>query len=301
MSNRILLVITVILTIVLIVVSSKLDTTFFNTKAVPNINVKDTLTDKIEKMNLEEYIIGVVAAEMPASFSMEALKAQAVASRTYAVYKMQNSKNDFDVVTDVSNQSYITIEEMQKKWQEEFTKYYTKIKEAVSKTKGEIMTYNDEVIESYYFAMSNGYTEDVELVFNEEKDYLKSVESSYDNETLKNFSVDTEFNKNDFCQKININCNNIVINDIERSNTHRVNYITINNKKIKGTEFRKLLNLRSTDFEITIKDNIVDINTKGYGHGVGMSQYGANGLANSGKNYQEILDYYYKNIKISSI
>ena len=301
MSNRILLVITVILTIVLIVVSSKLDTTFFNTKAVPNINVKDTLTDKIEKMNLEEYIIGVVAAEMPASFSMEALKAQAVASRTYAVYKMQNSKNDFDVVTDVSNQSYITIEEMQKKWQEEFTKYYTKIKDAVSKTKGEIMTYNDEVIESYYFAMSNGYTEDVELVFNEEKDYLKSVESSYDNETLKNFSVDTEFNKNDFCQKININCNNIVINDIERSNTHRVNYITINNKKIKGTEFRKLLNLRSTDFEITIKDNIVDINTKGYGHGVGMSQYGANGLANSGKNYQEILDYYYKNIKISSI
>ncbi len=301
MQNRILLIITGILSIVLIIISSKIDTTFFNTKINNNINVKDSNTNKISSMELEEYVIGVVASEMPASFEMEALKAQAIAARTYAVYKISNSKNDFDVVTDVSNQGYITIDEMHTKWQDSFDIYYNKIKEAVNTTKGMVMKYNDKIVEAYYFAMSNGYTEDVSLVFSEDLEYLESVESKYDNNSLNNFEVTTKFTKKEVCQKLDIDCTKFIIGDIERSDTNRVNNITINDNKIKGTTFRMKLGLRSTDFDIQINNNDIEITTRGYGHGVGMSQYGANGMAKAGSTYDEILKHYYQNIDITNI
>lgn len=304
MQNRILLVITIVLSLILVVLSSSKNTTFFNNESNKNeisINVKDTTTSKIDKMDLEEYVIGVVAAEMPASFNNEALKAQAIASRTYAMYKINNSKKDFDVVTDVSNQSYITIDEMKNKWQNDFDKYYEKVKNAVNETEGLVITYNDEIIESYYFAMSNGYTENASLVFMEDRDYLESVESIYDNESLNNFKVTFELSKIEFCKLLEIDCSNIEISNTLRSNTNRVNSITINNKNFKGTEVRSKLSLRSTDFDITLMNDKVVITTKGYGHGVGMSQYGANGMANAGMNYKDILKYFYKNTEISSI
>ncbi len=303
MLNRILLIIVVILSIVLVKVSSISSTTFFSTTKVNDktIAVKDSTLNNIDEMNLEEYVIGVVAGEMPASFESEALKAQAIAARTYATYKIEKSNGNYDVVTDVSNQKYITIDEMKIKWQTEFDKYYNKVKDAVLKTKGMIMTYNDDVIEAFYFAMSNGYTEDASLVFNEDLDYLESVESKYDNNNLNNFEVVTKFSKEEVCNKLNISCDNLSFSNIERSNTNRVNYITVNNKKIKGTEFRSKLGLRSTDFDISIDNNVVSITTRGYGHGVGMSQYGANGMAKEGKNYEEILKYYYKNIEIKTL
>ncbi len=303
MQNRILLIIVVLLSITYLLVSSSThNTTLFfpNKEESPNIAVKDTSNGKIEEMDLEEYIVGVVASEMPASFNIEALKAQAIASRTYAVYKISTSSGEFDVVTDVTNQSYITVDKMKTKWGSEFNKYYNKIKSAVEATKNKILKYNDKVIEAYYFSMSNGYTEKASLVFSEDRDYLQSVESSYETK-LNNFEVTTTMSKNDFCTKLNIDCSNIVIGKIERSDTSRVNNITINNKTFKGTEVRKLLKLRSTDFNIFINANNVSITTKGYGHGVGMSQYGANGMAGVGYNYEEILEYFYKNAKISSI
>lgn len=298
MQNRILLIISICLSLILLFMGSN-NTTLFYTE--PNILVKSSDNNTITSMNLEEYVIGVVAKEMPASFNEEALKAQAIASRTYAVYKMQNSNKDYDIVTDVSNQGYMSISEMENKWGTEFNKYYEKVKSAVDKTKGKIMLYNNEVIEAYYFAMSNGYTEDVELVFSEKKEYLQSVKSEYEDENLKNFSVTETYNKKEICEKLELNCNNFNISKIERSNTGRVNTITINDKEIKGTTFRSKLGLRSTDFRVEINNDEVKITTKGYGHGVGMSQYGANGMANNGYNYEEILKYYYKNIKISSI
>lgn len=301
MNNKILLVITGVLSVVYVVVSSKYNTTFFMVdNDSKSITIKDTKNDEISKLDLEEYVIGVVAAEMPASFASEALKAQAVVSRTYAVYKMNNSNGHYDVVTDISNQSYITKEEMQQKWGSDYDKYYMKIKNAVDMTKGIVLTYEGEVIEAFYFAMSNGYTEDASLVFSEDKEYLQSVKSSYDNESLKNFLVTKEFTKQEFCSKLGITCDNIVIKNIKRSNTNRVNEITINDKVFKGTEVRKLLGIRSTDFDITINSNVL-VTTKGYGHGVGMSQYGANGMAKDGSTYENILTYYYKNVKLSSI
>lgn len=299
MQNKILLVVVIILSFVLVYVSSREVTTFFNTEASKKIVVKDK-NNLLNTLNIEDYIVGVVAAEMPASFNDEALKAQAVASRTYAIYKINTSTGDFDVVTDVSNQSYITIEEMKNKWGSDFNKYYDKVKQAVDNTKGEVMTYDGEVIEAYYFAMSNGYTEKSSLVFASDRDYLQSVESSYESD-LKNFSVTKEFTESEICTKLNVSCDNINIANIERSDTGRVNKITINGVTFKGTEVRKKLDLRSTDFTITKDGDKYLITTKGYGHGVGMSQYGANGMASEGYNYQDILKYYYQNIEFSTI
>ena len=162
------------------------------------------------------------------------------------------------------------------------------------------MTYDGEVISAYYFSMSNGYTEDVSSVFGEAKDYLVSVDSAWD-KTLKNFTVTTTFTKEDFCNKLSIDCSNITINEINRSDTNRVDNIKVNNKTFKGTEFRTLLGLRSTDFNLTQVGTNVVIDTKGYGHGVGMSQYGALGMAKEGYNYMQILEYYYSGAEIKKI
>lgn len=294
--NKILLVIAFSLGIIAVSISSEENTTFFNNQQ----NIKVKKDDKVDNLELENYIIGVVAAEMPASFHEEALKAQAIASRTYAIYKINSSKEDYDILASVSNQGYITEGEMKAKWLDEYEKYYNKIKEAVISTKGKILKYNGDVVEAYYFAMSNGYTEESSLVFSEEKDYLKSVKSIYDNSSINNFKKEVIIEKNKFCAKLVLDCNEIIINNIERSNTNRVNTITINNKTFKGTEFRKLLDLRSTDFAIEITD-FIKITTLGYGHGVGMSQYGANGMANNGYKYDEILKYYYKDVEISDL
>ncbi len=298
MQNRILLIVTICLSLILLFMGSK-DTTLFYTE--PNILVKDSNTNDISSLKLEDYIIGVVASEMPASFNEEALKAQAIASRTYAVYKMQNSSNDYDIITSVANQGYITIEEMKNKWGNDFEKYYNKIKEVVDTTRGKVMIYDNKVIEAYYFAMSNGYTENASLVFSEDREYLQSVKSDYENENIKNFIVSKTYTKEEICTKLEIKCNDFNISNIERSDTGRVNKLSINGNILKGTTFRSKLGLRSTDFDIVVNEDSVSITTKGYGHGVGMSQYGANGMANAGYSYEEILKYFYKNIEISSI
>ena len=298
MKNRNLFIAVIILTIIAILSSfDKKETVFLNEEKT--VTIKNNETKEEKNLELEEYIIGVVAGEMPASFEIEALKAQAIAARSYAMNKINTSNETYDLVTDVTNQVYITTDEMKNKWQSEYDYYYEKIKNAVLETQGLVMKYNNEIISAYYFAMSNGSTEDVSLVFGESKDYLQSVDSSWD-ENVKNFTVETNIKKEEFCKKLDISCDDIIIKDIKRSETNRVNEITINNKKFKGTEVRSLLNLRSTDFDIEINESI-KITTKGYGHGDGMSQYGANEMAKNGSTYEEILKHYYNNIEISKI
>ena len=298
MKNRNLIIAVIFLSVIAILSSfDKKETVFLNEEKT--VTIKNNETKEEKNLELEEYIIGVVAGEMPASFEIEALKAQAIAARSYAMNKINTSNETYDLVTDVTNQVYITTDEMKNKWQSEYDYYYEKIKKAVLETQGLVMKYNDEIISAYYFAMSNGSTEDVSLVFGESKEYLQSVDSSWD-ENVKNFTVETNITKEEFCKKLDISCDDIIIKDIKRSETNRVNEITINNKKFKGTEVRSLLNLRSTDFDIEINESI-KITTKGYGHGVGMSQYGANEMAKNGSTYEEILKHYYNNIEISKI
>ena len=265
------------------------------------VRLLDEQTNTITEENLEDYIVGVVSAEMPSVFNMEALKAQAVAARTFAMYKKTTRNLDYDLIIGVKDQAYKNNEMLLKNWGINFFPNYLKIREAVKETKGQVLTYQNNIINAFYFSMSNGYTENSELVFQEKLPYLSSVTSLWDNENLQNFAYTTTFSKNDFCNSLNISCEILKIGDITRSDTHRVLKITINDKTFKGTEFRSKLGLRSTDFEINLENENVTITTKGYGHGVGMSQYGANGMAKDGYSYQEILAHYYQNTELKNI
>ena len=265
-----------------------------NKQIVDKYQVNVETTDELLTMDIEEYIIGVVAGEMPALFHKEALKAQAIASRTYLINHLQ-SNNTISNTTD--DQVYLTEEEMKEKWKDDYEKYYNKIKEAVLSTKNLIMYYNNEPIKAYYFSTSNGYTASSISVFNENREYLTSVESPFDKDNSHTITI----SKQDFCNKLNMLCNQISISNIIKDNSNRISSITINNKTYTGIEIRKLLSLRSTDFTFKISDNVVEITTRGYGHGVGMSQYGANNMAKLGYSYKEILEYYYKDVKIDSM
>ncbi len=303
MKNKILLFVVVVLGIITLAVISKKNETnhsFFDKEDTIKVKTKE---EKIEELKIEDYLVGVLAAEMPASFEVEALKAQAVASRSYALYKIyHNENNEYDILTDVTNQSYITKEEMQEKWGNNYSFYLNKVTNAVKDTEREVMYYKNEIIEAFYFAMSNGATENAQTVFQMDLPYIKSTSSSWDNESLNNFKVTTKFSKKEFCSSLKLeNCDTIVIGDINYSASHRINNIVINNKTFSGTEVRSILNLRSTDFEIDIEEEKVAITTKGYGHGVGMSQYGANGMAKEGYNYKDILNYYYNDITINKM
>jgi len=243
---------------------------------------------------LEDYLIGVVGAEVPASFHMEALKAQAIASRTFALYQLQY-KNSLTT----SDQAYNTKDQLQEKWQDKYDYYLNKIKNAILETKDIVMYYNNKLIKSYFYAMSNGYTTTALSVFNEELPYLNSVVSYYDNTSLNKFTVTKTMSKEEFCQKLNLSCKDIKITNINRDNSHRITSLSINNQNFSGITIRQKLELRSTDFAIDIKENQVEITTNGYGHGVGMSQYGANGMAKEGATYDKILKYYYQGIEIA--
>lgn len=300
MKNKILLEVIIVLSVVYYFIGSNQNDTSFFVPPSTEVRVKDTSTSQINTYPVEEYVLGVVAGEMPASFEEEALKAQAIAARTFAYYKLATSGENYDLTNDTTSQVHITKEQMQEYWGDNFDIYYAKIKKAVSDTKDMVMTYNNEVISAYYYSMSNGYTENAEAVFGTGKDYLKSVESKADMQN-KDFEVTKIMSQEEFCQKLNVDCSaGIIISDIQRSNTGRVNTIIINNQSFVGTQVRSLLDLRSTDFEINV-DNDVNIKTKGFGHGVGMSQYGAQYMAQDNKTYDEILKHYYTGITIDNI
>ena len=263
-------------------------------KVIKNVNI--IYNDSIINMDLEKYIIGVVACEMPSSFEVEALKAMAVSARTFALYKIETN-NDYKFSTTTKDQCYISVDKMKSNWKSNFVSNYNKIKNAVMDTSNQYMTYNDKVIISFYFSISNGYTENCENVFSQKLDYLKSVDSSWDKDySYKEKSI--KMSLGSFMSKLGIKDKSIFNIEYIRNSTNRIDKIIINNHKYKGTEFRKLLSLRSTDIEISVLNNEVIIKTKGYGHGVGMSQYGANSMALKGYKYDEILKYYYNGIKI---
>ena len=251
----------------------------------------------VEQIELEEYLVGVVAAEMPASFNSEALKAQAVLARTYALKKISKGEKLTDTV---STQAYIDKNEMQNKWGNEYSKYYNKIVSAVNSTKGQVVKYNGNYIEALYHSTSNGKTENAKEVWGQDIPYLKSVDSSWDKKTTSYLKIENkEFNT--LMKVLGINFDkNTNIEILSRDESGRVSEVKVADKTYTGVEFRTLLNLRSADFDISVTDNGLEIITRGYGHGVGMSQYGANEMAKLGYNYKDIINHYYTNVKITS-
>ena len=278
------------------------ETTFFNNDTSKEIsktnkNSKTVIVyvkDKDLYLELEDYVTGVVAAEMPALFDEEALKAQAVASRSYAMSSVKN--HIITISSSISDQVYKTNYELSDNWQGNYDKYFKKIKEAVRETENLVIKRDNKILRTYYFSMSNGYTENSLAVFNENT--FESVSSSLE-QKLSNYLKTVTFTKNELCKLLKLD--DINIQNIKRNETNHVDKIIINNKEFTGVEFRKLLNLRSTDFEIEEDNGEYIIATKGYGHGVGMSQYGANEMAKIGKKYEEILNHYYKNTEIKKI
>ena len=259
-------------------------------------------TGNIDNVPLEEYIYGVVSSEMPVSFEYEALKAQAVASRTYVMYQMQkNVNNKYDVYDSINSQVYMSDAELKDKWKDKYIEYSNKIKKVVLDTIGQYLTYEGNVIEAFFFSTSVGYTENSEDVFSEQLPYLRSVESKWD-ESSPIYNDEKEMSKNEFFNKLSIAySDNLEITDVEKTNTGRIKKLRINGQEFTGKEVRTKLELRSTFFEIINNDNNVVIKTRGYGHGVGMSQYGANGMALAGFTYDQILKYYYTDVEIQKI
>lgn len=254
-----------------------------------------------EKLNdFEEYIVGVVSAEMPALFPMEALKAQAVAARTYAVRNMkENDKFPLDI-----GQAYIDENGRKTRWGEKFLEYENRIRKAVKDTQNEIMTYGDEPILAVFHAQSGGRTETAENVWSSPLPYLKSVDSSED-QNAPDFETETTID----CQKaVDLLKNeensalttvNLVdsMNIVSRSDAGYVLEINVGGRAMTGRELRETLGLRSTNFTFKKDGSNIVFTTKGYGHGAGMSQYGAKFMADDGNDYHDILNHYYIDIQ----
>ena len=277
-----------------------------STEAAVEVAVYRTASKEIQELPLESYLVGVVAAEMPADFEKEALKAQALTARTYIVNQLvQNNRMGLPENADVSDsemhQVYKNDRELKGLWGSDYSWKINKITEAVQETSGQILTYEGNPITATFFSTSNGYTENSEDYWKAAYPYLKSVSSPWDANSPK-FYNKVVMTVAEFEQKLGVSVSNSsqIGTVIERTPGKRVGVVEIGGKKLTGKQIREKLNLMSSDFDWERQGNQITITTKGYGHGVGMSQYGANGMAQEGKNYEEIVKYYYKGVAIQS-
>ena len=238
-----------------------------------------------EKIDFETYVMGVVAAEMPASYSEEALKAQAVAARTYAIQRTNNLSHPIETTT--AHQVYFPVNNLT-------SEYRDKIKSVVEETRSLILIKDGKPISAMFHAASNGFTESALNYGGKDVSYLQSVPSPEEKLTKHTFSI-SELNH---LLKQQLSVEQIKQANIIRNNTNRISEITIGGKTWSGRDFRDLLSLASTDFNIQLNEGVVEIVASGYGHGVGMSQVGAQELALEGYTFEEILHHYYSDVTI---
>lgn len=254
-----------------------------------------------ESIDLEEYVVGVVLAEMPASFEMEALKAQAVAARTYAMKTCADAKKHNGAVCDDSGccQGYMTEEDyLQRGWKE---KYVTRVRAAVYETVGQVLLYEGKLIRATYFSCSGGVTESAIAVWGRDYPYLQSVESPGEEETV--YYTDTRtFSLEDFQEQLGVTLGGSPQNwfgNITYTAGGGIDTMEIGGVAYRGTTLRSLLGLRSTVFQVVVTDTYILFETRGYGHRVGMSQYGADAMALEGSTYDEILAHYYQGTELT--
>lgn len=282
-----------------------LDSKFLDTK---KIKLMITETNEILELSFDDYIKGVVLAEMPITYEIEALKAQAIVARTYTLYKLKNNSfvhENADMCDNINCcQAYKTKEYAFASWDDdEENEKWLKLENAVNETKNMIITYNGEIIEAFFHANSGGRTENVKYVWSgAEKPYLQSVESNE-----KDIFADSKtFTKEELKELIKSEIKNYDINEskieiLDYTGSGRVNNLKIGDTEIKATKLRSLLNIRSTNFRIEEKADLVTFYTVGYGHGVGLSQVGANEMALLGSTACEIIKHYYTGVEIEEI
>ncbi|WP_082684230.1 stage II sporulation protein D [Lentibacillus amyloliquefaciens] len=268
------------------------------------VEVMRANSEQVENVPLETYISRVVASETPAEFEMEALKAQSLAARTFIVNRMlhQDGKDKADVTDTTSDQVYHNEQELQQSMGSTYEEDMTKIRKAVAATKGEILTYKNNPITAAYFSTSNGYTENSEDYWENEVPYLRSVESPWDTNTPK-FKDQKVFtvSKVENLLETDLPSIDAISMDLSRTEGNRVDQLKIGDKTFSGRNIREALGLKSSDFSIEKKRDHLIFTTKGFGHGIGMSQFGANGMAKDGKTYKEIVKHYYQDVEISTV
>ena len=284
---------------------------YFDWAETTQIKVYDHRADKLVSMDLEEYIVGVVSAEMPAYYDFEALKAQAVASRTYTLYSMAHggchTNPDADVCTNSKCcQAFSTHDRMQNAWGKDYADNYNRIAEAVMGTAGEVLAYDGKLCDALYHACSGGRTEDSENVYANALPYLRGVDSPYEDPMR---TEDVPIGEDALLELIaakypesGITEDNLR-EEIGIASTYpsgRVETLRLGKASVTGKQARSLFGLRSTMFTITWSEEGIVFHTKGFGHGVGLSQNGANGMAKHGSKYREILLHYYTGVEIAS-
>lgn len=271
-----------------------------------SLQVWNDQSGKMETMDLETYVYGVVAAEMPAAYHTEALKAQAVAARTRALWQQAEGgcalAQGADVCTRSGHcQGYAASETLLQKWGNEYAIYQQRLVDAVGSTQGQVLTYEGEPILVMYHAISGGRTENVQAVFAQPLPYLVSVDSAGE-EGVRGYREDTRFSLEEAAQLLQqafpaldvtpeILQKTLVI--ASHTDTGRVESLLLGNGQVDGTDFRAALGLRSTLFTFTMDGESITFHQTGYGHGVGMSQAGANRMAADGNSYEGILSHYY--------
>ncbi len=275
-------------------------------KCQPTISIKPSREislylskqQRIVKLPLEAYITGTVAAEMPANFGLEALKAQAVCARTYTVRRLLNPKSyplGADVSDDIySCQAYISQSEFQNRNPSNYKVLWSKIEKAVQETTGQIMVYDGEVIDALYHSTCGGQTDSAANAWGRDVPYLRSVNCDYCKES-KYYKTSQVFSTQDFQEKMGLRPETLLnISIIEKNPSGRVQKLKINQISLSGEKFREVFGLPSTNWTFSSVKGKLIINSRGYGHGLGLCQYGANGMAKAGKNYRQILKHYYR-------
>ncbi len=271
-------------------------------------------SNEIEEIDLDEYLYGVVSAEMPASFEEEALKAQAVVARTYTIYKIVNNDGkhgDSDICDDSTCcQAWISEEERKERWDEEEREdNWNKIVNAVNNTQGKIITYEGKPINAFFHSNSGGETEaPINVWGGSGYPYLQSVSTSGE-DAYSQYSSEAEFTEKEFEEKIKEEHSDFTIDFDEKdcikieeyTEGNRVKTIKIGNLELSGVEVRNIFGLRSANFKVSIEENKIKFEVIGYGHGVGMSQTGADSLAKEGKNYEDIIHHFYTNVEIENM
>lgn len=289
-----------------------------NQKSFEYIKVYNENTKKTKEILLDEYIKGVVAAEMPAKFDMEALKAQAIAARTYAINRNLKfteghpNHSKAALCTGVHCQAYLPLKDLEKLHGKKWVKdYWPKIEKAVDSTTNTVIVYKGKIIEPLYHSVSGGMTEDSINVFANNSPYLKAVESPNEEEAPKFKAVKT-LTKAEFVKTINKNIPKAKLKEsnflnkvklVEKTPSGRINKLSINGTMVEGREIRNIFELNSTNFKFSYDEKLglMEIETYGYGHGVGMSQWGANSMAKDGRNFKEILKHYYSGVEIKKM
>ncbi|HOV69698.1 MAG TPA: stage II sporulation protein D [Clostridia bacterium] len=280
----------------------------------PYISLYDEKRGVVLSLPAEDYVLGSVAAEMPALFHDEALKAQAVACRTWLAMRLQTNGCPNHPEADVCSsylccQAWQNNDELKAKWGDEYIKYLTVIKKAVSDTRGEIMTYNGKAVTAFYHSISGGKTADAVTVFGIYEPYLVSVDSPGE-QVANRFFNSVEYDFDELYQKVRSTYPDVILTPgsiseqlkiLQRDNTGRVSQFMLGNRTITGVQARNLFGIGSANFDVEIQGLKIKFNAIGHGHGVGMSQYGANAMAKEGNNYQEILTHYYTGVAISTI